>query len=263
MIAPDIRQRIDAKLAAAATAHDVRILYAAESGSRAWGFGSPDSDFDVRFIYVHPRDWYLRLAEPRDVIEEGIDAHLIDCNGWDLRKALRLLLKSNPVLHEWLVSPIVYTDDGDFRPAARDLFERHATPRALAAHYWSIARGQWQREIDGREAVRLKKYVYIIRPLLALQWVVTRRTPPPMHIDALLAAVPLVGVVRDEIDRLLDLKRRTPELGLGPRLAIIEAWALERLDALAPARLALPDADTGATTAEADRLFRRLLGAGS
>src|SRR5262245_8195410 len=102
MIDPAIRAAVEAKLATVADEHGVRILFSAESGSRAWGFGSPDSDYDVRFIYAHPRDWYVRLAEGRDVIEKGIDDRLIDLNGWDLRKALRLLLKSNPTLYEWL-----------------------------------------------------------------------------------------------------------------------------------------------------------------
>jgi uncharacterized protein len=155
-IAPQTRTHIQSVLDEAAARHGVRILYAAESGSRAWGFGSPDSDYDVRFIYAHPREWYLRLKEPRDVIERPLDDQLVDLGGWDIRKALRLLLKSNPALYEWLCSPIVYRDDGAFSPAARSLFERHASRVAVAHHYHSIARKQWASEIDGRERVKLK-----------------------------------------------------------------------------------------------------------
>src|SRR5690349_14763485 len=84
----------------------VRILYACESGSRAWGFPSPDSDFDVRFIYVHDRDWYLSLSEDRDTIEKNLPGDL-DIGGWDIRKTLRLISKSNVIPLEWLQSPIV------------------------------------------------------------------------------------------------------------------------------------------------------------
>ena len=93
---------------------DVRVLYACESGSRAWGFASTDSDYDVRFIYTHDRDWYLSIYERADGIELGVDEENIDLSGWDLRKALRLFLKSNAVIFEWLYSPIVYFQDDTF-----------------------------------------------------------------------------------------------------------------------------------------------------
>ena len=93
MIAGEMRAYVAAKLGAVAAEEGVRVLYAAESGSRAWGFASPDSDHDVRFIYAHERDWYVSLWEDRDVVERGIDEKLVDLAGWDIRKALRLLLK--------------------------------------------------------------------------------------------------------------------------------------------------------------------------
>ncbi|HEY7549300.1 MAG TPA: nucleotidyltransferase domain-containing protein, partial [Hyphomicrobiaceae bacterium] len=121
-IPDEIRAHIAARLAAAASEEGVRILYAAESGSRAWGFPSPDSDYDVRFLYAHARDWYVGLAEARDVIERPLDEQRVDLAGWDIRKALRLLLRSNPALYEWLVSPIVYMDD-PLRVEMKALFE--------------------------------------------------------------------------------------------------------------------------------------------
>lgn len=260
-IPPAIRSHIEATLAAVAAEKGVRILLAVESGSRAWGFGSPDSDYDVRFIYVHPRDWYLTLEERRDVIERPLDAHLVDLGGWDIRKALRLLLKSNPPLYEWLVSPITYLDDGDFRPAARALFERHATRRTLAGHYWSIARGQYHKEIAGDAEARLKKYFYVIRPLLSLLWTVQQQGPPPMGIGDLLAATALPTDVRAAIDDLLEAKRTTPELGRGARIPAIDTWAEAAIAAYAPDRIELPDPPSTGTRPETDRLFRRLIGA--
>jgi hypothetical protein len=256
IIAAGMRAHVAQRLADVVADHGVRLLLAVESGSRAWGFGSPDSDYDVRFVYARPREWYLRLADGRDVIEEGIDAQLVDLSGWDVKKALRLLLKSNPVLYEWLVSPIVYADDGAFRPAAHALFERHASPRALAYHYRSIAQGQWRREVADREQVRLKKYFYVVRPLLSLAHVARHGTPPPMDITALLAAATLPGDVRATIESLLARKRTTPELGLGARLPVLDQWALEQLEAADPARLDLAAGHPDDTVAAADRLFQ-------
>lgn len=259
-ITSEIRAHVAAKLAATAAARRVRILVAVESGSRAWGFGSPDSDYDVRFVYVHPRDWYVSLSEPRDVIEAPLDERLVDLAGWDVRKALRLLLRGNPALYEWLVSPITYLEDGPFRAQAKALFERHASRKVLAHHYWSIARGQFRSEIESQPEPRLKKYFYLVRPLLSLEWVIERGGPPPMQITELLAAARLPEAVRREVDALLDAKRTTPELGRGPHIRAVDDWARERLERCNPAQLAVDDGEPPETRGEADTLFRRTIG---
>ncbi|MBS4161445.1 nucleotidyltransferase domain-containing protein, partial [Klebsiella pneumoniae] len=102
-----MNQRINEELANIENMNHVKILFAVESGSRAWGFPSQDSDYDVRFIYVHQKDWYLSIDEKRDVIERPIHESL-DISGWELTKALRLFRKSNPPLLEWLSSEMVY-----------------------------------------------------------------------------------------------------------------------------------------------------------
>lgn len=260
MIEPAVRDHIGSCLAAIEREHAVRVLYAAESGSRAWGFGSPDSDYDVRFIYAHATQWYVSLYDRRDVIERPLDARLIDLAGWDVRKALRLMLASNPAFYEWLVSPIVYRDDGRFRAEAKRLFEQQMSQKTLAHHYWSIARGQWKREIEGATQVRLKKYFYVIRPLLSLQHVIHHGTPPPMAIGDLLAHGRPPDEVRDVVADLLARKRATPELGRGARLAVVDAWALEQLAALDPARLSLADAGNREAHAAADDFFRQVIG---
>ena len=259
-VSPAVRCHIDHRLSEAAREAGVRILYAAESGSRAWGFASPDSDYDVRFIYAHPIDWYVQLAEPRDVIEGPLDAMLVDFAGWDVRKALRLLLRSNPALYEWLVSPIVYQDDNAFRPAAKALFERHASQRALAHHYFSIARGQWRREIEGQEQVKLKKYFYAVRPLLSLRWVIRHGTPPPMMLQDLVATVGLPQAPAAALIDLVILKRDTPELGRRPRLAVMDDWLLSEMDALNPEKHDLATERGPEARAAADALFRTTIG---
>lgn len=254
-VSPRMRAHVATRLAEVAASEGVRVLYAAESGSRAWGFASPDSDYDVRFIYAHPRQWYLGLEKQRDVIERPLDAHLVDLAGWDVRKALRLLLKSNPALYEWLVSPIAYADDGAFAAAARELFVRHASPITVAHHYHSIARGQWRSEIADTETPKLKKYFYVVRPLLSLQWVIRNGTMPPMSIDALLERIEIPGDVRRIVGDLLAAKRETPELGRNRRIAELDRWALAELDALAPEKHQFLPQHTSSSRAEADQLF--------
>jgi hypothetical protein len=261
MIDETARVHILARLEATAAEDGVRILYAAESGSRAWGFASPDSDYDVRFIYAHPLDWYLRLVGGRDVIERPLDQRLVDLAGWDVRKALQLLLRSNPALYEWLSSPIVYRDDGAFRPAARALFERHASQRTLAFHYASIASSSRTRHLNGRDEVNLKRYFYVIRPVLSLQWVIAQGSPPPMNIAELLQASDVPADVRAAITELVEAKRATPEIGSGPRIGVLDRWIDERLASLDPARRVLGDHDQRATREEADALFRQMIGA--
>src|SRR5436190_9326529 len=128
MINNDVFQRVRAALARLEAERNVRVLFACESGSRAWGFASCDSDYDVRFLYVHARDWYLSVEDRRDVIEQPIVDDL-DVSGWELRKALRLLRKSNPPLLEWLQSPMVYRQDAAFVAEFRALAATFYSPR--------------------------------------------------------------------------------------------------------------------------------------
>ena len=148
--------------------HDVRILYACESGSRAWGFASADSDYDVRFIYARPLEWYLAfdVERQRDVIEYPI-VDEIDCNGWDIRKALYLFSRTNGALLEWLGSPIRYIEKGEFARNLRDYAPEAISRVALCYHYSHMARGN-ARGYLFKGQVRLKKYFYVLRPLLAL-----------------------------------------------------------------------------------------------
>ncbi|MCI5130751.1 MAG: nucleotidyltransferase domain-containing protein, partial [Candidatus Electrothrix sp. EH2] len=156
-IAPEISQEISRRLAEAEREHKVRILYCCESGSRAWGFASPDSDYDVRFIYVHEEDWYLSfdIERRRDVIEYPI-VDEIDCSGWDLRKALYLFTRTNGALLEWLNSPIRYIEQGDCAAKLRNLASRGVNNVALCYHYSHMARRN-AREYLYRDRVKLKK----------------------------------------------------------------------------------------------------------
>jgi uncharacterized protein len=163
--------------------NNVRILLAVESGSRAWGFASPDSDYDVRFVYAHERDWYLAVFEDRDVIEEMLPDRL-DISGWDLRKSLRLFSKCNFALNEWLGSPIVYTEVSGFRERLLRMVPQYFNPIGAMHHYRSMAdRAITQHLTDGHIAI--KKLFYVLRPLLACRWILHTVTQPPTEFERL------------------------------------------------------------------------------
>lgn len=215
---------------------NVRILYCAESGSRAWGFASPDSDYDVRFIYVRPKEFYLRLNKTRDVIEWQLDDTL-DINGWDLQKALRLLHNSNPTLFEWNASPIVYKTTEDWASVS-DVVNEFFMKKAGLYHYLSTAKHTYREHFHG-ESVRLKKYFYVLRPLLACRWILKHGTPPPMLFDEL-AADCLDAELKPAVDELLRMKRETPELGEGMRIGVIDNYIERSLEEIGTIIAELP-----------------------
>lgn len=222
--------------------HDVRVLYACESGSRGWGFASPDSDYDVRFIYVHRLPWYLSVDARRDVIEQPISGEL-DVNGWDLRKALQLLRRSNPVLIEWLRSPIVYREDASVMPRFRCLAETGFSALRGHHHYLAMAKRNFREHLQTDE-VRYKKYLYVLRPLLAARWIREHGgAAPPMRFADLVAATldrPDDAALVAEINRLLEVKMRSGESATSPRWPGLQAF-IERELAVAQAHAPAPE----------------------
>lgn len=214
--------------------HHVKILFAVESGSRAWGFPSPDSDYDVRFIYSRKPDWYLSLTPGRDVIELPID-DLLDINGWDIRKALALVLKPNPVLLEWISSPIRYIWDDALCGELEAFTKEISHAGACIYHYRSQGAKLWEHHIEGKDKINLKKYFYILRPAMVLRWI--RRHPeliPPMNFQALMDGADITPNLEIQIDHLLEEKTKAKEIGLSRRWPDIDgfiqkelAWAFE------------------------------------
>jgi predicted nucleotidyltransferase len=211
-----VREEVETRLEHIASQEGVRILFACESGSRAWGFESADSDYDVRFLYVHPREWYLSVEQRRDVIERPIDDSL-DLSGWDLMKALRLFRKSNPPLLEWLGSPIVYEESGQTASRLRDLARRAHSPRACAYHYLHMAQGNFREYLRGEE-VWTKKYLYVLRPLLAIRWIERGLGLVPTEFSVMVEELVPAGKLKDSIELLLERKRAGSELARAPRI---------------------------------------------
>lgn len=211
---------IKSKLREIEVRENIQILHCIESGSRAWGFASPDSDYDVRFIYVRPKEFYLRLDKTRDVIEWQLDDTL-DINGWDVSKALQLLYKSNPTLLEWNSSPIVYKTTDEWKTIS-SVINNYFVAKSGLYHYLSTAKSNYREYLKG-ETVRLKKYFYVLRPLLACKWILSEGTPPPMLFSELMDKY-LDESIKSDVLKLLDLKMNNPEIAEGKRFDMVNEY---------------------------------------
>ena len=247
--------RIQTALTQLEATHNIRILYACESGSRAWGFPSPDSDYDVRFIYCHPAAWYLTLDEGPDTLNFPVDDEL-DLAGWELRKALRLLRGSNASVFEWLQSPVVYHEAWGFRARLAPLLPAAFNLRAGLHHYMGQLRRGVEEDLAG-EDVRLKRLFYALRSALAARWIRERNALPPMAFGPLRDVLPagLVG----EVDDLLRRKATADEKTLVARPAALAAFLREEFQAGQAARETVPATRGAAVGAVLDELFRELL----
>ncbi len=227
-----MRQTIEDEIAKLEAKEDVTILFAIESGSRAWGFPSPDSDYDVRFVYMRPLDWYLSVTPGRDVIEKSITGDL-DINGWDLQKALGLLIKPNPVLLEWLSSPIRYRWHDEICDRLITFSRKTAHRTACLYHYLNLGESQWKRHFGTTGPVPIKKYFYVLRPAFAIRWLRLRPDVlPPMNLQDLANGTALDDETMRMLGTLIELKSKTRECGHGRRFnrldQLIEeefAWA--------------------------------------
>ena len=261
MIDENVRAEILRRLHVAEQEHNVKILYACESGSRAWGFASPDSDYDVRFIYAHDPEWYLAfdVESKRDVIEYPI-VDEIDCSGWDVRKALYLFTRTNGALLEWLASPIQYLVSGPLRKRLADLAPRSANKIALCFHYSHMARRNAREYLD-KDQVRLKKYFYVLRPLLAILYIEKFSELPPIEFGKLVESVAPAEILGG-IQQLLALKQRLPESGLGDPIPEINSFIDREIarHAQAFSGQGRPDLEAGESAREElNRIFREAI----
>lgn len=203
---------------------NVRIIHCVESGSRAWGFASPDSDYDVRFIYVRNKNDYLRLENISDVIEWQLDDTL-DINGWDLQKALRLLYKSNPTLFEWNNSEIVYKTTAELEKV-RGIINDYFVLKSGIYHYISAAKSNCHGFLETDE-VKYKKYFYVLRPILACRWIIDKKSPPPILFSELIEAELDKSIIA-EVNKLLEIKINSPEISMGRRIDSLNNYIEEQ-----------------------------------
>jgi len=202
-----MEQTIKTKLLTIEAAHKIKILYACESGSRAWQFPSTDSDYDVRFMYVRPYKYYLSVQE------RSYDLHFpitdeSDIYGWDIRKVLQLMQKSNTTPFEWLQSPIVYKPNEEFQQALWQLSQHYFGRRSNIHHYLGIARGA-MKDLTQNGEIKIKKLFYVLRPLLAARWCWLQNKIAPMSIVPLMGQLP--ASLQMEIDELIQVKATVTE----------------------------------------------------
>lgn len=221
----EMNRLVPEKLREIERTYHVEVLWAVESGSRAWGFASPDSDFDVRFLYKRPQAEYLKLNPSRDVIELPVD-DTWDVSGWDLDKALKLLYKANPTLYEWMGSPICYWRT-EFAQRIRPLMDDYFSRERMLYHYLNTAVTQKKTYLLG-ETIRPKKLMYALRPILACWWVMEKGNAPPVLFSELVDAQ-LPGELRPSLDRLLDLKKNGPEKMEIPHMEDMEDFVNESI----------------------------------
>ncbi|MGN1406444.1 MAG: nucleotidyltransferase domain-containing protein [Erysipelotrichaceae bacterium] len=207
----------------------VRILFAVESGSRAWGFASPDSDYDVRFVYVRRKEEYLRLDKTRDVIEWQLD-DVLDINGWDISKALKLLHSSNCALFDWLYSPVVYMTSKEHELLGSISLDYFDVKRCVF-YYLGLARTVYSNYLKSDE-VKLKKYFYGIRAILAARWAIENKTVPPVEFDKLVKEKLREEDVLEQVNVIWDKKINSPELGTGSRIDILNEFIENEMDKL-------------------------------
>ena len=221
-----IVEKVRKKLLEIEREHNISILYSVESGSRAWGFESLDSDYDIRFIYAHNTKWYLNILPKRDVTEYPID-NLFDYSGWDLRKTMFLMNKSNPVLMEWLKSPIIYYKDDYSYNILEQLSREYFSPISSIYHYLHMASGNYRQYLLG-ENVKIKKYFYVLRPIMACMWIENYKESPPMEFEKLLKQI-MDNNLLEKINSLLLRKKSGMELGLEPKINVINDFIEEKI----------------------------------
>lgn len=211
----DIKDSIMRKLKETESNYNVKIPLAIESGSRGWGFASPDSDYDCRFVYVHPKDWYLSILDKKDFIEYAADA-VFDLNEWDLKKVLTHIMKSNAVMFEWLSSNDIYIKNEAVVKQLQGLADIFFNPLAVSYHYLSIAKNKLA-EIQAEADAKLKKYFYVLRPVANLQFIRQHSKMPYMEYDRTLSEIELPAGIAASIREMKEVKLQSDESFRIPR----------------------------------------------
>jgi hypothetical protein len=222
-----------------------------EVGSRAWGLSSPYSDYDVKFIYSHTPEWYLSIDEGRrELIDLKVDSDNLDINGWDIVKALKMLRESNCSILEWLLSPCIYMKHDSFHTRAIELVSEFTSRKTLVFHYINMAKKHRVEYFDGKENVDLKKYFFVIRPLLCVLWLKKNASlsTPPQDLEKLMSEVTVPVEAQKVLLNLIKQKREGNLSSSSPTDAILEPWIVELFTETEEYAKALPYLKLPATT---------------
>jgi len=249
-----ISKRIKEELREIECEFGITILYACETGSRAWGFESQNSDYDIRFIYIRPIEWYLSLSKGRDVIEKKTNDDL-DIAGWDLPKTLQLFSKSNPPLLEWLQSPFVYLERYGFAARLLELTKEFFSPKSCMYHYLNMAQSDYRTYLQD-DQIWVKKYFYVLRPLLACLWIEKGLGVVPIVFQHLVDGIIEDDSLKDAINNLIHRKKQGMELDRDPKIPEISDFIESQLPRLSAEGL---DSDEMKNKSLLDRFFIEML----
>ncbi len=236
--------------------YGLRILHAVESGSRAWGFASEDSDYDVRFLYVWPTARYLSISESPESLELGVDENNLDLSGWDLRKALRLFCRSNGPLLEWLHSPVVYRTNAEEVDRWRSLVPGVLSPKSLAGHYAGLAKRLWNGANESG-AFTAKRYLYIIRGVLSARHVATTGTVAPVSFQKLREVVKIDLDLQALLDDMIAAKEQSAEKDRVDRVDALDLFVESELQSLSSMIEGLSEREPDMTAV--DEFFRSVV----
>ena len=221
-----IEELVGRKLKEIEERENIRVLHAAESGSRAWGIASPDSDYDVRFVYVRPMDFYLKLQDKKDFIDWELN-QVLDINGWDITKALQHFYKSNATLYEWGNSPIIYKTTPQWEKIMK-LAEEYFSGKSAMYHYYGTARKNYEAYLM-EDMVKYKKYFYVLRPILACKWIEKKKCPPPVLFQTLAEEI-LEKEMKPAVDRLVEAKLQMTESEKRGKIQELNDYIQEKLE---------------------------------
>lgn len=249
-----IEELVGRKLKEIEERENIRVLHAAESGSRAWGIASPDSDYDVRFVYVRPMDFYLKLQDKKDFIDWELN-QVLDINGWDITKALQHFYKSNATLYEWGNSPIIYKTTPQWEKIMK-LAEEYFSSKSVMYHYYGTARKNYEAYLM-EDMVKYKKYFYVLRPILACKWIEKKKCPPPVLFQTLAEEI-LEKEMKPAVDRLVEAKLQMTESEKRGKIQELNDYIQEHLEYYQALLSEMPE-DRNKDWEPLNRSFRELL----
>lgn len=249
-----IEELVGRKLKEIEERENIRVLHAAESGSRAWGIASPDSDYDVRFVYVRPMDFYLKLQDKKDFIDWELN-QVLDINGWDITKALQHFYKSNATLYEWGNSPIIYKTTPQWEKIMK-LAEEYFSGKSAMYHYYGTARKNYEAYLM-EDMVKYKKYFYVLRPILACKWIEKKKCPPPVLFQTLAEEI-LEKEMKPAVDRLVEAKLQMTESEKRGKIQELNDYIQENLEYYQALLSEMPE-DRNKDWEPLNRSFRELL----
>lgn len=249
-----IEELVGRKLKEIEERENIRVLHAAESGSRAWGIASPDSDYDVRFVYVRPMDFYLKLQDKKDFIDWELN-QVLDINGWDITKALQHFYKSNATLYEWGNSPIIYKTTPQWEKIMK-LAEEYFSGKSAMYHYYGTARKNYEAYLM-EDMVKYKKYFYVLRPILACKWIEKKKCPPPVLFQTLAEEI-MEKEMKPAVDRLVEAKLQMTESEKRGKIQELNDYIQENLEHYQALLSEMPE-DRNKDWEPLNRSFRELL----